>query len=174
MSNEAERFHGSVKKLKKDLENNYGYVDPEQFTNYVNTVLDQRGKKSTEQLQKKHDLETLTKAFEWGKETFSDSEFEDLNLETILVRYIGECPDAEVSLKEVKRFFNSKGELRPFVKDQYSSPIRMPDGEHYQVTGEVREVEEKKPSTSTRWLSEQEAQKMPLDELGKLMSKIKE
>lgn len=176
MSNEtvAKKFHNSVKKLKEDLESNYGYVDPEQFNNYVNTALSDRSEKMMDQLQKKHDIEILGRAFEWAKDHLSDIEFENETLETILVRYIGECPDAEVSSSEVKHFFNSKGELRPFVKDAYSDNLRMPDGEHYQVTGEVREIPEKKPVVSSRWISEEEAKRMPLKELGKIIPEIKE
>ncbi|MGA2465511.1 MAG: hypothetical protein ABSH06_14285 [Thermodesulfobacteriota bacterium] len=174
----TEKFYESSRKLRKEMAETYGHDVNDKgfkdnFDEYEKEALNIRTGKYSKSILKKHPLKSVQQTFDWAKENLSPLEIEEMPFEEIMVLALGSDPQG-ISSKDMESLYDPKtGQLKPWIPDPYDTDLRWPDTEALQ-RGEVREVEEKKPSVSTHWISEQEAQKMPLEELGKIISKIKE
>jgi hypothetical protein len=114
-------------------------------------------------------MDLVERAIDWGKNNLSDAEWE--TPETVMVAYIASNPQ-EVSSKEAALFFDPKtGELRPFIKDVFDEPLRPPDGDEYQRTGQVREVDapRKQRPKAPSMPSESKLKTMGSDEIAKII-----
>jgi hypothetical protein len=125
---------------------------------------------------------SLTNKFVTFYQTLSDYE-KTKSPEMLLRSFVEEHP-SEVSSADMRSLFAKTGtdpdHLRPrkTIKDPFDEPVRDVDQEHYEKTGEKREIRKPKPKDSRQLaaeaienLSESDLRKMPSDKLGALMTK---
>ena len=168
------KFHQSVKQLQekefKKYQEKYGQEPDENLSQRFNQIIDKvtekRSKDYLDSIQRRYPKELIDKVFAWAQREMSPLEMDGLRkFEDLCFTYLEANKDS-LSAREIKVFFDAKGQPKKYVDDPFDSEIGELDlDEDGNVTESFPIPKVVKPQEITR----EQAMKMTSEELGKIL-----
>ena len=168
------KFSQSVKQLQekefKKYQEKYGQEPDENLSQRFNQIIDKvtekRSKDYLDSIQRRYPKELIDKVFAWAQREMSPLEMDGLRkFEDLCFTYLEANKDS-LSAREIKVFFDAKGQPKKYVDDPFDSEIGELDlDEDGNVTESFPIPKVVKPQEITR----EQAMKMTSEELGKIL-----